>query len=299
VSTSRNRLGLAVCIAAVLGLAYASPAGAAVTIGQTAPTTPPVQCSVQTDQLQPTVTSGTSYVVPPGGVTITSWSTRAGASVGQQLEMKVFRLVSGLTYKVVGHDGPRILNPSTLNTFPTNVTVQPGDVLGLNDANASTVNNACIFSVPGDGDIGSYSNLADGQQATFLTPFNTDYRDNISAVVAFKASNADTLGKVKLNKNKGTATLAVNVPGPGTLSLTGKGVKAQRPGGATVSKAVASAGTVKLRIKAKGSKKKKLLDTGKVKVKVNVTYKPSANAGDVAGDAKTQTKRVKLIKKLG
>jgi hypothetical protein len=211
--------------------------------------------------------------------------------------MKVFRLVSGLTYKVVGHDGPRNLNPGTLNTFPTSVAVQPGDVLGLNDANAATVSNACFFSAPGDSDIGSYTDLADGQQGAFISPFNSG-RDNISAVVAFKASNADTLGKVKRNKSNGTATLAVNVPGPGTLSLTGKGVKTQRPAReASASKAVSGAGVVKLAIKPKGKAKSKLNKTGKAKVKVKVTYTPSANGSDVAGDPKTQTKRVKLIKK--
>jgi hypothetical protein len=104
-------------------------------------------------------------------------------------------------------------------------------------------------------------------------------------------SNVFSFGKLNRNKHRGTAILPVNVPGPGTLSLTGKGVKTQRPGGANASKAVAAAGTVKLLVKAKGSAKHKLNKTGKVKVKVKVTFTPTGGASN------TQTKRIKLIKK--
>jgi hypothetical protein len=103
-------------------------------------------------------------------------------------------------------------------------------------------------------------------------------------------SNVFSFGKLKRNKHRGTAILPVNVPGPGTLSLTGKGVKTQRPGGAVASKVIAAAGTVKLLVKPKGSAKHKLNKTGKVKVKVKVTFTPTGGASN------TQTKRVKLIK---
>jgi subtilisin-like proprotein convertase family protein len=108
-----------------------------------------------------------------------------------------------------------------------------------------------------------------------------------------KPSNVITVGKVKRNTHTGTATIPVTVPGPGTLSLTGKGVKAQRSGGAAASKVVATPGTVNLRVKAKGSKKKKLNKTCKVKVKVTVSFTPTG------GVLSAQTKTVKLIKKLG
>jgi hypothetical protein len=102
---------------------------------------------------------------------------------------------------------------------------------------------------------------------------------------------------VKRNTRKGTATLAVNVPGPGTLSLTGKGVRAQRTGDvgtASASKTVTAAGTVKLLIKPKGKVKRKLNRTGKAKVTVNVTYTPT---GEAPGIPNTQSKRIKLIKR--
>jgi hypothetical protein len=111
----------------------------------------------------------------------------------------------------------------------------------------------------------------------------------------FKPSNEFRFGKLKRNKKKGTARLAVNVPGAGTLSLTGKGLVRQRPLGAAhrvLTKPVSSAGTVKLKIKAKGKTKKQLDRTGTVKVKAKVTYTPTG------GDPNTKSKRVKLIKRL-
>ena len=107
-----------------------------------------------------------------------------------------------------------------------------------------------------------------------------------------KTSNNFSFGKLKKNKKKGTAKLTVDVPGPGTVSLAGKGVKAQRPRSGeriTAAKAVTEAGTVTFPIKAKGKKKSKLQSTGKVKLKVKVTYTPSGGAAD------TETKPVKLI----
>jgi hypothetical protein len=111
-----------------------------------------------------------------------------------------------------------------------------------------------------------------------------------TALPVQKPSNAFTLGKPKLNKKRGTAKLPVTVPGAGNLTLAGKGVVKQRP--ALASRAVSAAGTVKLLVKSKGKKKRTLDRTGNVKVKVKVTYTPTG------GSPSTQTKRIKLIKRL-
>ena len=103
-------------------------------------------------------------------------------------------------------------------------------------------------------------------------------------------SNNFTFGKVKRNTKKGTATLTVDVPGPGEIALGGTGVKPQRPvfGFRGRSKPVVAAGPVKLKIKATGKKKQKLNETGKVKVKVKVTFTPTGGAPN------TESKKVKL-----
>jgi streptogramin lyase len=101
-------------------------------------------------------------------------------------------------------------------------------------------------------------------------------------------------GKPKLNKKKGTALLPVTVPSAGTLSIGGKGLVHKRPGMARglgkLFKKVPKAGTYNLKVKAKGKKKAKLFDTGKVKVKAVITFKPTSGA------AVHDTKKIKLKK---
>jgi hypothetical protein len=150
---------------------------------------------------------------------------------------------------------------------------------------ASATDSSGFFVKRGYGD-------ADG-----VDPWSLSDTNSIGAfrLTLLPTSNTFALGKLTRNKNKGTAILPVDVPGPGTLSLTGKGVKPQRPLGAVASTAVPGAGRVNLRIKAKGKKKKKLNKAGKVKVTVNITFTPT---GAPAGDPKTEIKTVKLVKRI-
>jgi hypothetical protein len=292
----RTCLGLTIRLAVVLALASVSSASAATTIGQLPQTAPLTNCSGSaSDFIEPTVTSGAPYVVPAGsGQAITSWSTFAAQATGQVMTMKVLHLVTGSTYKVVGHDGPKNLASGTLQTFQTNIPVEPGDILGFSHGNNSAI--ACSFPAPGETAVmwSPGTDVPDGDSATF-SPATADSRLNLSAVVGAKTSNDFDFGNVKKNKGNGTATIAVDVPGPGTLSLTGIGVKAQRVAGATISKDVPTAGTYKLKIKAKGQKKSKLKKTGKVKVKIKVTFKPATANGDLASDPNSEPKKIKLV----
>ncbi len=268
----------------------ATPVPAAVTIGQLAPNGPSSETSADTDRAQPSVISGNSYVVPStGGITawtLTSWSHNAAADLGQELTMKVFRKVADpLTYTVVGHDGPRPLTPSIVNTFQTSLPVRAGDVLGNNSK--SPADNASYFPAPGESFIDMQPGLADGQTGTFLLSADP-LRLNVSAVL--EPTNTFTLGQITRHKAKGTATLAVTVPNPGDLTVGGKGVKSAGGGTAVTSKAV-SGGPVELTIRAKGKKKLKLNDTGKVKVKPKITYTPTGGAPN------TQSRKVKLRKR--
>jgi hypothetical protein len=283
----RFSLASVVAVAALIATS-ASPAGASITIGQLAPETSS-NCRGTLDRVQGTVTSGNTYVVPGTG-TITSWSTNAKPVAGQQQTMKVFRPLGGASYMVVGHDGPRGLTGGTVNTFPANVAVKAGDVVGLNTVNASTaLPNACLFDAsPGDSHGFRAFSLADGESGIF--EFSPGRRVNVLAV--FVPSNSFTLGKAKLNKKKGTATLTVDVPNPGELTGSGKGVKVASAAGAVTSKTVTAPGKVKLTIKAKGKKKGTLNETGKVKVKPKITYTPTG------GDPTTQSIKVKLKKNL-
>lgn len=97
-------------------------------------------------------------------------------------------------------------------------------------------------------------------------------------------SNDFSLGSVKLNKKKGTAEIAVQVPGAGQLVLGGDKLK-----GATVQ--ADGAGEEKLTIRASGKAKHKLSAAGAVKLSVEITYTPSG------GSANAKTTEVKLKKK--
>jgi Ca2+-binding RTX toxin-like protein len=167
-------------LAAVASLAIPSAAGAATTtIGQLAPS-PEATCNANVfDQLQASVTSGTSYAVPADG-TITSWSHNAVAGSDHQLKFKVFRKLAGENeYQVVAHDGPRDLTEGSLNTFGVSIPVRTGDVIGINDGQDPI---ACIFAVPGETGIRLHSgDLADGASDDFST--SAGFRLNLSAVV--------------------------------------------------------------------------------------------------------------------
>jgi hypothetical protein len=285
----KPRLGLILGFATLALLAGAPPAAAAVPIGQTAPVNPPSTCGgASSDIAQPTVTAGNTYVVPAlppaTSLVINSWSHSAFNGPNQEITMKVWRHVSGMTYRAIGHDGPRTPTGGVVNTFSGfTVPVQPGDVLGLNRGAANT---NCVFSAPGETFLlDAFSNAADGETATF-SPSN-NFRANISAVVT--PANAFTLGGVTRNKTKGTATIAATVPNPGQLTVSGGGVKTA---GATKAVAVNAPGTAKVVVRAKGKKKKKLNATGKVKVSPTITFTPTG------GEASSQSTKVKLKKNL-
>jgi hypothetical protein len=273
-----RRLALVAVFAALSLVAWTSSAAAAVTIGQLAPGSPPnLSCSAPTDYLQQFVTSGNSYVAPATG-TITSWSHNASnATDPQTLTMKVYRLVGGLTYRVVGHDGPHDLNEGNLNTFAASVAVKTGDVLGFHSGSDSE--KACQFPAPGQILTRLGGNLADGEQGTF-SPF-PNARINIAAVLV--PTNAFTLGDVDRNKNKGIAKLTVNIPNAGELNLFGKGLKRRDV-------SAGAPGDVVLRIKAKKNKLDRLNENGKVKVKPRISFTPTG------GDPSTQSRKLKLKK---
>jgi len=98
-----------------------------------------------------------------------------------------------------------------------------------------------------------------------------------------KPSNIFSFGKLKLNKHAGTGTLAVNLPGPGTLSLNGSGLlKKQR--------AVAAAGMVGLPIMAKGKSSRLLERSGRARLAARVTFTPAG------GEPNTKLRAIRLIK---
>jgi hypothetical protein len=275
-----------VVVVTVVLAAGASPSSAAVTLGQVPAATPPSVCSnVVDDWVQPNEISGNSYVVPAtGGIvswTVISWSTRASTTAGQHWTMKVFRKVSGSTYSVVGHDGPRALTSGALNTFQTSILVKPGDLLGMNDNSVNPpVSTACGVASSGNTVFFGGGTLPDGASGP-IGSVSSNSRLNISAVA--QPTNPFSLGTVTRSKKKGTATVTVSVPNPGDLAVSGNGV---RP-----ASSVAGPGDVQLLIAATGKKQKKLKKKGKVQVSPTVTFTPTG------GDPSAQSIPIQLKKK--
>jgi hypothetical protein len=129
-----------------------------------------------------------------------------------------------------------------LPTSPTIDAGTAGPLIGTLDLDrAARIQRACVggSATP---DIGAYE----------LTP------------PAAKCSTF-TIGKLKLNKRKGTGKLTVSVPGAGILTGTGKGLTKRnaRPN---------AAGDVVLNVKASGKAKRKLNDVGKAKLKILLSW---------------------------
>jgi hypothetical protein len=88
-----------------------------------------VICGSVTD-LQTSVSSGNSYIVGAAGV-ITSWSFHNGIDVLPGLKLKVARPQSGGGYLFVGEAVAGTQTIHALNTYPANIPVQPGDIIGI------------------------------------------------------------------------------------------------------------------------------------------------------------------------
>jgi hypothetical protein len=114
-----------------------------------------------------------------------------------------------------------------------------------------------------------------------------------SSPIAVSPSNSFSFGKLKRNTQNGTATLTVNLPGPGKLTLGGKGVRPQRApraaGGHSLARAISGAGTVKLTIRSRGAARRKLRATGTVTVTAKIAFTPEGGA------PQRRSKRVKLL----
>jgi hypothetical protein len=121
-------------VGAGLGI-LAGPAQAATNIGQ-AEGSGSASCGGQATLVQSaTDPASPSYAVPAGGGVITSWShdhfnTNTAEPV-VSVRLKVFREISEGTYFTVGHSSFEMPPFEGLSEFPTRISAQGGDVLGI------------------------------------------------------------------------------------------------------------------------------------------------------------------------
>jgi len=272
------RTGWFAIAGAVSVLICAPSASATVTLGQIAA---PTLMNTASEAVQPVVTTGNTYVVPGDG-TIVSWSTiePATGSPGKA-KLKIYRKVANPgTYMVVAQDNFKDLVSNSTNTYNVTIPgVQAGDVIGM----AVQGNTGFTFPAGFNNILAAPGDLPTGGQTDF-TPVPSERLD-VTAVL--DPSHAFTIDSISQNKKKGIGKVAVDVPGPGQFVLSGNGVKGS---GSPI--AIGAKGPTAIQVKAKGSKLRKLLTTGKVTLNVGLTYTP---AGGTPG---TGSAKVKLRKKL-
>lgn len=90
---------------------------------------------------------------------------------------------------------------------------------------------------------------------------------------------------MKKNRKAGTAKLVLNLPGPGSVSVGGKGIE-------SLGAQAGAAGNFPVTIRAAGAAEKQLESTGSVRVSVVVSFTPTG------GDESAKTKRITLLLKL-
>lgn len=106
----------------------------------------------------------------------------------------------------------------------------------------------------------------------------------LGGTCASQPPNQFTFGRVIRHRKRGTATLVVQVPGPGKVALYGKRLR-------TNTKNPAAAGKVRLGVKARGRARRTLRRAGRVRVRVKVTFTPTG------GIPHTHAKTIRLIKR--
>jgi hypothetical protein len=156
-----------------LSLGFAAPAAGATQIGETFPVTG--GCRAGFTWLASASPNGT-HVAPFDGV-ITSWSFHAGATA-PQLKLKVARPVGPTSYTIVGDTGVHNTAPNVLNTFPAQIPVLAGDVIGFFTV---TGPHPCLRPNTGHNYVVNSADLPPGATATFGGEINQQL--DISAVL--------------------------------------------------------------------------------------------------------------------
>jgi hypothetical protein len=104
----------------------------------------------------------------------------------------------------------------------------------------------------------------------------------VPAQVVISTNRDFSFGRLKRNKRTGTAQLIIDVPSPGMLTLTGKGL---------VTQTASVAGRVKLSVRTRGKRKRLLSRAGTLKVTANVTYTPNG------AEPISKVRRIRLAKR--
>lgn len=290
-------------VVAVLCSGSATSARAAVQLGEIASegsilsSCGPDKHLVQTAALIP-------FTVPfPGGV-ITEWSHRGDDDdTPGSGRLQLWGPTEPPSYTLVGRSALRVFTAGVVNVFPARVPVNGGEHLGLR----AVGDPACGYSEASSSLAGetTASDPVPGETRSLATPF-ASFLLNVEVILEPDAdadgfgdetqdecqgqpggsagcpSNRFRLGKLKLNRKQGKATLEVRVPGSGELELAKtRKLKGRR-------KRARKAGTTKLPIRPSSKAARKLRRRGKLGARASVTFTPDG------GQPNKKAQRVRL-----
>jgi hypothetical protein len=229
--------------------------------------------------------------------TVTSFQirTEVGSRVGETVTFRLARLGPYAPPSASGEGtGPTItIDSGGFHSVPANLPVKPDDYIGI-DTSLSTAFGAypdtCglpssyhIFH-PALTDLGSLQVEDANGQCELLV--NAKVVPSVSVQIGDQKKSL----KYKVAKGKNKITLPIELPGPGGIKISSKGLaglvvasKAR-----TFSTVVDAAGAVKLRLKLAKAILRKLNARGKATLKLRVTFTP------VGGDAGTQGAKLRL-----
>ncbi len=224
------------------------------------------------------VHSGNAYpATSPTFGTVTAFNIKTGGAGTVTFRLGVVEQSVAAKGEAVA-TGPTVTLPGPgTYSFPASVLIAPGEAPGF-DSSLQTSSGACfqggyyfLYNPP----------LVDGSPP-LAAGANSTCELMVNAVVVPAARFS--FGSLPLNRAHGTAKLNLSVPGPGKVTISGKGVR-------KASKSAAKAGNLNLPITPVGGAKAKLDRVGSASVKVLVKFAPTG------GSPSALAKKVKLIKK--
>jgi hypothetical protein len=230
---------------------------------------------------------------PTKGV-VTSFALKSGAQPqgGEMVRFRLGRFDTGTTLAATGAGvGPMVtLSPTLINVVSANLPIDVGDAVGIDvfsTTSAIAAQGTCgvgmgahILYAPPLTDGGGFQPAIGNSTCELLVQATVQP----SSVFGFNPKQVYTV------KKKRKIILPIELPGPGGIKVSGKGLA--RQGGASqagaVARTVKQAGTVKLPIKLGAKTLRKLDAAGKAALKVTVTFTP------VGGEPGTQARKLKL-----
>jgi hypothetical protein len=209
-----------------------------------------------------------------------------------QVESMTLAPNTGSHTGVVCPTGQRALSGGIIDdaTYAWMVSSAPGNATSW----ASSVNpgiasgwHGSVWSIVGSNVLFKVAVVCEGAAAPNAPPPVIDPGDppppEPPAVVPDTVSNQFKVGRFYRDKDKGTGAIVLNVPGPGTVTLESKKLKYQV-------NVAARAKDIGLSVlAAPGKPKQKLLNRGKLKAKVKLTFIPDG------GSPSSQKQKLKLI----